>query len=206
MEKKIFNQISIAYQNLSNRFQNYNRQYIDLYYVYPNNLMIFEGEKLEFLLKFSEIPFGGFFKDTHKNQFYNQNYFNGNCVINEENTIKIHYDFSLILFFYLVNSLKDDLNTFLEILESEEFKQTFNVYIKIDENSLSYHTAANEKIWEYFKSKIDTIGYINHIICVITTDIVYINIDSYVEINKNVIRSILKQLDDVYNFDGFEIK
>lgn len=206
MENILFNKISIAYQNLSETYQNYNRQYSDGYYVYTNDISIVKNDKLVFLNQFIGIPFETFFTEKQIASYHNKKYIESDCVVVTDTTVNIHYDLSLVLYYNLVNYLKEDLQKFLDLLKSEAFKNEFNKFIKIDEHTLSYHSVREVQVIEFFKNHIVNYNHIHHLIYRITNEIIFNDLDGYININITILNKILKWNPEIYDFSRFEIQ
>jgi hypothetical protein len=206
MDIALYNKISIAYQNLSDRFHNYDKKWDKYYAVYNKEFFIVRDERLEFLKQFQEISYGAFFKKKHiESNYYGEEYLSLTCVKVTEHEVRIHDNFAQVLFYYLIKYFQNDIKTLLQVLTGPEINDKFKYDYKIEEGEFKFNPNVQEAIYTFIKERVPNYKLIFHLFAKTNSNIIYADYDAIV-INIKTIERQLKNLDEIFDFKDFEIK
>lgn len=127
----------------------------DNYFTYNRQVFEHELRGRGFIDKLTEIDFNSTISDNRKKEkHYNEDFAQGKCAIIDENLISFHYAMSETLFCYAAYILKDDLETLLEYLKSEQIKQQFPGVRIDDDGCFIYPYMIYNNIWEVLKERL----------------------------------------------------
>ena len=204
MDKDTYDKLARTYRFLT-RIDNWHRIYYDGYMIYERDIIQERPILVDVLKQFSEIPFGTFYTDKYKQPFIAPHkFFESSTVIFEEKTVKIHYDFSMVIFHYIVYKLKDEIKVFLEVVNSKEYKERFGSYVNEDEYVSKYSLSNHDKIYHYFSQRIPNFELIFHLFNWTGSQLIIVD-ESWMSIKVSRITRILKSVGEDYNFANFEV-
>jgi len=206
MTQEFYNKISIPYQTLSDRFSSLNKMYHNNYAIY--DIGIFNNarkEQFEFLKQFEKIPFKVFFSNDYleKNDV-GGNYFDSETIVITQDTINIHTEFSMVLFYYLINELKDDIAKFLSLLNNKDFEEKFRGFYKVDEYRLKYSLLQHEVFFKFMIANVPNFGLIYHLFHRTNSGYMYAD-EHRMIIRVKGIQDLLEANETVYNFQNYQI-
>lgn len=204
MDAQFYNTVSIIYQNLTDRFNRLDKGFIDGYKVYDNDYVFLKDNYLDFLKQFEGVPFGVFFTDSHKELFPTHKYFETETIIFAGDEIKFHSEFSMILFYFLIDTFKDDIQKYLDFFKIDAFEAKFKGFYKINDSNIAYSSGRGEEIFQFFKANINNFGFISHLFS-INSNIIQLGETGDILVNTSLISSILKSVNSTYNFQAFNI-
>ncbi len=205
MDTAFYNRLSIPYQTLSERFTNFNKTYGNNFAIYDKEMFNVRESQFDFLKQFKEIPFKTFFKDDYLKKYdFAGTFYNSETVVETEKTLNIHVDFSTILFYYLVNELKEDIEKFLAFLSSEAFEAKFNGFYKVDEYNLKYSLSEHELFFKFMLVNVPNFGLIYHLFHRTNSGYMYSD-EIRMIIRVQGIKDLLKANNEIYNFQNYRI-
>ena len=206
MENSFFEKLSINYQNLSDRFVNHAKHYQDGYAIYDKEMFVVRDENLEFLNQFKEIPFRTFYSKSHLEKYdFGGPYYNSATVVEMDKTVNIHTELSLVIFYYMIYRLKDDVIKFIDVVESDAFKAKLDNFYKIDKHTIRYNLYVQDLFYKFMSANVPNFNKIYHLFHWTNSGLMVVD-DSEMIIRIERIKSILNSLEDTYDFSHVEIK
>ncbi|AOC96286.1 hypothetical protein BB050_03197 [Flavobacterium anhuiense] len=205
MDINFYNKISRSYQILSDRFTNFSKSYQNGYIIYDKNMFQVRDDQFKFLKQFENIPFGTFFNDDFiKKNDTGGDYYKSSSIIETEKTMNIHSEFYMILFYYLINEFKQDLQNLLDLLESDIFKEKYRGFYKVDEFKFKYYLSEHESIFKFIMDRIQNFGLIYHLFHRTNSGFIYAT-ESEMVFRVQAIKDLLEANSRIYNFQKFRI-
>lgn len=205
MDAEFYNKLSIPYQTISDSFTTFLKTYHNNYAIYDKKIFTVRESQFEFLKQFKEIPFKTFFTDNYlKEHDLGGTYYNSETVVETEKTLSIHTEFSMILFYYLINELKDDIIKFMDLLGSKAFEAKFSGFYEIKKYKLKYNLLQHELFFKFMSANIPNFGFIYHLFHRTNSGYMYVNEDRMV-IRVQGIKDLLKANDEIYDFQKYRI-
>ncbi|KIO54359.1 hypothetical protein [Flavobacterium hibernum] len=201
MNRELYEKVTKVYKALVSRWSH--SEYFDGYVHHQRARWENNKDIWDFINQFQNVPFHIYFRSNHIGQFSAPaKYFDTDTIIISEKEILFHYDFSLVLYSYCAYQLRNELKKFREMLD-KEFEDKFSKFVKKDEYSFRYRTGDHENIYNYFLNQLPNYALICNLLSI--GGILTIE-DYYVKIRYIRIDSIIKGLEEQYNFDEIEIK
>lgn len=192
-------------QRMSDRHLNIIRHFNNGYIVFDKKMFIVRDDQAEFFQQFKNIPFRTFFSENHLKEYDNGGeYFNSNTVVETEATINIHTEFSMVLFFYLLNEMKDEIEQFLNILESNAFEAKFSGMFKVDQYTLKYDLSIHKHVYPFLMANVPNFGIIYHLFHRTHSDMMYVD-EHYMVVRVNAIKNLLNENLKIYDFQNYRI-
>ncbi|WP_289039178.1 hypothetical protein [uncultured Zobellia sp.] len=208
MEEKLYNKIAVTCQQLSNRFYTYSLRYggIKGYYrEYDIEVMNHRSEQMDLFTQIQDVKYRDFLSDKHLSKHhYGQDYLSSTCVNITDKTIGIHAELSSILFYYLASIFKEQIIKLNEIINSDEFSNTFKGIVSKEEHLTSYLLGYHDEITIFLSERIENYSMLFHLLH--QTSSIFLVDTRKMNIKTSQLNQILENLDTIYDFDDIEIK
>lgn len=208
MENRVFNKIQHAFTFVNNHYGRTHRDNIhsDLenYNGYLVERFRAREDVLNVINQLKDVAFEDVFTQEYKDKWYQgTNYIKGYSSIVTETSVAVHWGVAEMLYYYLINSLTDEITKLISILNSEDFKIKFPT-IHIEKDEISLPMANMEEIEFYLLQQVPGFVQIVH---------VFNELSNYIYMkNARVVfrtEAILKTLETnrlIYNFDALNIE
>lgn len=205
MNLDFYNKVSIVYQDLSGRFVDFNKTYHNGYVIFNKEIYNSRQKQLEFLKQFQEVPFRIFFNDAYLETINDDNhYYNSKTVLETEKTLNVHTEFSMVLFYFLINELKDSLNKFIEVLESDAFKSEFGGFLTFEEKKFHYCLSSHQKIYKFMKDNVENFDLIFHLFNETNSGFLYVT-ENRMVLKLAAIKDLLETNSKFYDFEKYTL-
>lgn len=205
MNDSEFGKLSINYQNLSERFINHSKHYQDGYAIYEKKSFVVKDENLDFLNQFRDIPFKAFFSKLHLEKYdFGGLYYNSPTLIETERTINVHTELSMVIFYYMIFKLKDDVIKFETIIQSDAFKEKLDGFYKIDKYSVRYSLSMHNLFYQFMLASVPNFDKIYHLFHWTNSGLMVVESNDMV-IRFERIQNILDALENMYDFSKIQI-
>jgi len=205
MDKDLLNKISLPLQRLTNRYSFLQKEYSGFYSAWNKNMTVVRGENLEFLKQFEEIPCKTFLKEEGRSQF-SEDYMNSPMIIITEDFVKIHQEAARVLFYYLINELKNSIEFFLRFFAAEAFSARFIGNYKEDNGKIRIHPKIADQVLAFFDANVEEFNYVFHVLNKNCKDAIYCDYNGNLVFNLPAIRTYLDSNDKYFDFKDFKIK
>ncbi|WP_430967362.1 hypothetical protein [Spongiimicrobium sp. 2-473A-2-J] len=206
MEAKDYNKIARLFQflNYTNRFFDYRYeafegpykayQVSDAEMPHDTQLVI---EKLERLKAIDFYDKEYLLKRTPDLRYYERS-----LIKQSESEIGFHYELSVLLFYYLLNQLKDAGIELLKIIETNRLKIEFGPDVQIENGLVTYRNYIHEKVFNFLKGQILNYDLLQYHLMKLSDSIHYDNYTISFDIKK--IKKILSSLEG-FDFEGINL-
>ncbi len=205
MNPQLYDKIQFTLSTLTNRRITDNYHTFEGYFkAFDKSIFDVRPHELEVLNQFLEKPFVSLFKEDYlKKEIMRPPFVNGNCVVKNEDFLGVHCEFSTALFYYLIYKLKENIESFLDVINSKVFSNNFNGRITKREDSVCYRIFMGEDIKNYLKGNISNFSQIHYLLHEFTS--VIIIVEGEVRINTRRLRELLNKQEEVYDFENLTI-
>lgn len=201
MEQDYYEKVTRMYKILTSRQEALN--YFDGYTIFDRERIEINDTIFNFLRQFENIPFSTFFTAKHMQEFaVPEKYFGTDTVVITDKLVKIHYDFSLVIFSYLCFLLRTDLAQLMDIINTGVLEKKFGKIISKDKYELNYVLMYHEEIHKFLLTQIGNYKYIFNLMNIAT---IYRIEEYHLAIKYPRIDKIFAGLDTQYKFDAFKI-
>jgi len=201
MDIKTYERITRVYKVISNKWSY--PDYRDGYTIFDRKKWEKNESMFDFLNQFLGVQFSVYFKESHIKSFsYPERYFASDTIIITDNQVKVHYDFSLVLYSYIAHVLRPELQQFYDLILSGTLQNKYGKSIITDEYSVQYRAGYHEEIYKHILTEIPQYGLVWNLLSIGSI----ITIEEYtVKIRYARIENILKGLDVQYDFSQIQI-
>jgi hypothetical protein len=152
MNKEVYQKTTKVFKILANKWSE--PRYSDGYTYHLRERWESNEEIWNFLQQFQNVPFSTYFRKEHIQKFpVPEKYFDTNTFIIHDEEISFHYDFSLVLYSYCANQLRDELVTFRKMIDGE-LQENFGKFEKKDEYVFRYNTIDHGNIYKYILNRV----------------------------------------------------
>ena len=208
MEKQLYNKIQFTISTLSDRFiyLRHNYHAFEGYYKsYEKSIFDVRPEELDVLTQLMDKPFISIFKDDYiEEDVIRPPFTDGICVVENDHFIGVHWEVSWALIYYLIHCLEDDITNFIEILNSEDFSNTFIGAIDNNGDEIAYSRLISDQIENYLRERVPSFDQILYLFIEFTS-IIKIS-SSRIHVDLKSLNEYLKYIDRVYDFNELIIE
>ncbi|HCM34031.1 hypothetical protein [Chryseobacterium sp.] len=200
MTTDFYNELQTLYVALS-KYPSYSDYfYKENYKCFNNNYFFLKGERTKFLEKLSNISINDIYSDTHKKEMgFPENYLNQKLINFDENRVCIIDSLGPIIYYYILNNLKPELDEFIKQLELA--KKDSRGYVKIDNGYLKFHYVEFFEYWIKRFEGNENMKKLIHLFTKTKSHVININLYDEIEINEKKIIGYIETLQH-FNFEN----
>lgn len=206
MTTKEYDNLSLAYQFLTKRFdmrQDY--YYNNFYRCYDSNCYGVREERLETLKCFENLTFRDLYKNEHiDSHYYGDNYLDAKVVVIKDNQVCILPELGQVIFYILISKLEIGIRQFQKLLldlsknDTTSFRQENNgEKIIVDINLL-------ENVYKNQFENIENYKFIIHLFGKTNSGIIMLKWNYELEINLSIINTLLDTL-TIFDFSKVDL-
>lgn len=160
---------------------------------------------LDVILQMENVSFSSLFNEDYRKTFpENSNFIKGNCSINYETHIAVHWDLQLILYFYLVDNLTEEIKELVSLLKSDTINEIFKGTLKVEEKEVRYKMMIHKEIDVFIKEHIPNYHLLVFIFNRIN-DYIYIE-NSNVVFRTRAMLDLIESNKRIYDFSNLKIE
>jgi len=204
MNNDLMNKISLPLQRLNNRYSFMQKGIKGFYNQWDKNGTIVSGQNLDLFQQFENIQYRFFLKDAGIPEF-SEDYVNANVVLIDDNTISIHQETARILFYYLVNELKNSIIHFLKLIDGEAFASRFVGSYNAQNNKVHIHPQIADKVLAFFDANIADFKLVFHLFRENDTVAISNDYNGNLVFNIKAIQNYLDNNEKYYDYTNFKI-
>lgn len=207
MELELFNKINLTLQFVYESFTSFRKkrgEFNSYYNGYDRTLVENQPAAPDILSQFQDVIVRDLFQPTHlQNNHYGDKYLSIPAARFSEERVGVHEELIPYLFYYLANSLQNEIQGFLNLVRSPEFREDMHIDLTIENGVLSYSADRHNLITNYIQERIPTYNRMFNLLNQTTRFFIALNTDRpYFEIKLKDLDEILKVIDERYNFDA----